>query len=40
MTKKKKALERWEATLSTTGVTPQAIWSIAKSLTNKLNVNT
>jgi hypothetical protein len=32
---RKKALERWESKLANTEVTPQAIWPIAKSLTNR-----
>jgi hypothetical protein len=32
---RKKALERWEITLANTEITPQAIWPIAKSLTNR-----
>jgi hypothetical protein len=32
---RKKALERWESKLANTEVTPQAIWSIAKSLANR-----
>jgi hypothetical protein len=31
---RKKALERWETKLANTELTPQAIWSIAKSLSN------
>jgi hypothetical protein len=31
----KKALEGWETTLANTETTPQAIWPIAKSLTNR-----
>jgi hypothetical protein len=32
---RKKALERWETKLANTELTPQALWPIAKSLTNR-----
>jgi hypothetical protein len=35
MTRKKKALERWETKLANTEQTPQAIWPIAMSLSNR-----
>jgi hypothetical protein len=32
---RKKALERWETKLANTELTPQAIWPISKSFTNR-----